>query len=192
MNIYLRKVASEGINHHVEHCIFVPASRVLFSSRCPTFRVSLLSSYFFCGGSAEKRGKIVSERAFVAFGDFNLARTGTGNWGQGTGGSKLGTGNWDRELGTGNWGQGTWDRELGAANWGQGAGDSELGAANWGQGTGSGDRELGAANWEQGTGDRELGTGNWDRQLGTGNWELGPGDLRRGLRGGLSPLRRGA
>ena len=34
MNIYLRKVASEGINHHVEHCIFVPASRVLFSSRC--------------------------------------------------------------------------------------------------------------------------------------------------------------
>ena len=39
-----RKVASEGINHHVEHCIFVPASRVLFSSRCPTFRVSLLSS----------------------------------------------------------------------------------------------------------------------------------------------------
>ena len=44
MNIYLRKVASEGINHHVEHCIFVPASRVLFSSRCPTFRVSLLSS----------------------------------------------------------------------------------------------------------------------------------------------------
>ena len=45
MTIYLRKVASEGINHHVEHCIFVPASRVLFSSRCPTFRVSLLSSY---------------------------------------------------------------------------------------------------------------------------------------------------
>ena len=45
MNIYLRKVASEGINHHVEHCIFVPASRVLFSSRCPTFRVSLLSSF---------------------------------------------------------------------------------------------------------------------------------------------------
>ena len=47
MNIYiydLRKVASKGINHHVEHCIFVPASRVLFSSRCPTFRVSLLSS----------------------------------------------------------------------------------------------------------------------------------------------------
>ena len=44
MNIYLRQVASEGINHHVEHCIFVPASRVLFSSRCPTFRVSLLSS----------------------------------------------------------------------------------------------------------------------------------------------------
>ena len=44
MNIYVRKVASEGINHHVEHCIFVPASRVLFSSRCPTFRVSLLSS----------------------------------------------------------------------------------------------------------------------------------------------------
>ena len=43
MNIYLRKVASEGINHHVDHCIFVPASRVLFSSRCPTFRVSLLS-----------------------------------------------------------------------------------------------------------------------------------------------------
>ena len=42
--IYLRKVASEGINNHVEHCIFVPASRVLFSSRCPTFRVSLLSS----------------------------------------------------------------------------------------------------------------------------------------------------
>ena len=40
MNIYLRKVVSEGINHHVEHCIFVPASRVLFSSRCPTFRVS--------------------------------------------------------------------------------------------------------------------------------------------------------
>ena len=45
MNIYLRKVASEGINHHVEHCIFLPASRVLFSSRCPTFRVSLLSSF---------------------------------------------------------------------------------------------------------------------------------------------------
>ena len=45
MNIYLRKVASEGINHHVEHCISVPASRVLFSSRCPTFRVSLLSSF---------------------------------------------------------------------------------------------------------------------------------------------------
>ena len=44
MNIYVRKVASEGINHHVEHCIFVPASRVLFSSRCPIFRVSLLSS----------------------------------------------------------------------------------------------------------------------------------------------------
>ena len=75
MNIYLRKVASEGINHHVEHCSFVPASRVLFSSRCPTIRVSLLSSYFFCGGSAEKRGKIVSERAFVAFGGFNLAGT---------------------------------------------------------------------------------------------------------------------
>ena len=48
MNIYLRKVASEGINHHVEHCIFVPASRVLFSSRCPTFRVSLLSSFEEC------------------------------------------------------------------------------------------------------------------------------------------------
>ena len=46
MNIFLRKVASEGINNHVEHCIFVPASRVLFSSRCPTFRVSLLSSNF--------------------------------------------------------------------------------------------------------------------------------------------------
>ena len=46
MNIYLRKVASEGINHYVEHCIFVPASRVLFSSRCLTFRVSLLSSIF--------------------------------------------------------------------------------------------------------------------------------------------------
>ena len=45
MNIYVRKVASEGINHHVEHCIFVPASRVLFSSRCFTFRVSLLSSF---------------------------------------------------------------------------------------------------------------------------------------------------
>ena len=44
MNIYLRQVACEGINHHVEYCIFVPASRVLFSSRCPTFRVSLLSS----------------------------------------------------------------------------------------------------------------------------------------------------
>ena len=28
MNIYLRKVASEGINHHVEHYMFVPASRV--------------------------------------------------------------------------------------------------------------------------------------------------------------------
>ena len=56
------KVASEGINHHVEHCIFVPASRVLFSSRCPTFRVSLLSSDLTCsesgwrcaGGSCEK------------------------------------------------------------------------------------------------------------------------------------------
>ena len=48
MNIYVRKVASEGINHHVEHCIFVPASRVLFSSRCPTFRVSLLSSSVTC------------------------------------------------------------------------------------------------------------------------------------------------
>ena len=47
MNIYLRQVASEGINHHVEHCIFVPASRVLLSSRCPTFRVSLLSSEAF-------------------------------------------------------------------------------------------------------------------------------------------------
>ena len=46
MKLYLRKVASEGINHHVEHCVFVPASRVLFSSRCPTFRVSLLSSSF--------------------------------------------------------------------------------------------------------------------------------------------------
>ena len=46
MKLYLRKVASEGINHHVEHCIFVPASHVLFSSRCPTFRVSLLSSHF--------------------------------------------------------------------------------------------------------------------------------------------------
>ena len=44
INIYLRKVASEGINYHVEHCIFVLASRVLFSSRCPTFRVSLLLS----------------------------------------------------------------------------------------------------------------------------------------------------
>ena len=44
-HLYLRKVASEGINHHVEHCIFVPASRVLFSSRCPTFRVSFLSSF---------------------------------------------------------------------------------------------------------------------------------------------------
>ena len=51
MNIYLRQVASEGINHHVEHCIFVPASRVLFSSRCPTFRVSLLSSYIMVVGS---------------------------------------------------------------------------------------------------------------------------------------------
>ena len=51
MNIYLRKVASEGINHHVEHCIFVPASRVLFSSRCPTFRVSLLSSYLGSGSA---------------------------------------------------------------------------------------------------------------------------------------------
>ena len=44
MNMYLRKIASEGINHHVEYCIFVLASRVLFSSRCPTFRVSLFSS----------------------------------------------------------------------------------------------------------------------------------------------------
>ena len=45
MKIYVRKVASEGINHYVKHCIFVPAFRVLFSSRCPTFRVSLLSSF---------------------------------------------------------------------------------------------------------------------------------------------------
>ena len=49
MNTYLRQVASEGINHHVEHCISVPASRVLFSSRCPTFRVSLLSSFMMLG-----------------------------------------------------------------------------------------------------------------------------------------------
>ena len=47
MNIYLRKVASEGMNHHVEHCIFVLASRVLSFSRCPTFRVSLLSSKIY-------------------------------------------------------------------------------------------------------------------------------------------------
>ena len=51
MNIYLRKVASEGINHHVEHCIFVLASRVLFFSRCPTFRVSPLSSWVECAQS---------------------------------------------------------------------------------------------------------------------------------------------
>ena len=57
MNIYLRKVASEGINHHVEHCIFVPASRVLFSSRCPTFRVSLLSSVTCVMASREKERK---------------------------------------------------------------------------------------------------------------------------------------
>ena len=47
MNIYLRKVASEAINYHVEHCIFVLASRVFFSSRCPTFRVSLFLSILF-------------------------------------------------------------------------------------------------------------------------------------------------
>ena len=63
MNIYLRKVASEGINHHVEHCIFVPASRVLFSSRCPTFRVSLLSSTkgiveFFYGMTGVSKDKL--------------------------------------------------------------------------------------------------------------------------------------
>ena len=69
-------------------------------------------------------------------------------------------------------------REVGTGKWGQGTGGSKLGTGNWGQGTW--DRELGQATW-----DRELGTGNWDR-------ELGPGDLRRGLRGGLSPLRRGA
>ena len=39
-------------------------------------------------------------------------KLGTGNWGQGTGGSELGTGNWDRELGTGNWGQGPGGREV--------------------------------------------------------------------------------
>ena len=112
MNIYLRKVASEGINHHVEHCIFVPASRVLFSSRCPTFRVSLLSSYFFCGGSAEKRGKIVSERAFVAFGDFNLARHGGGLESPGLFVIPC-------YLSAGNWGGGSWRQELGAGNCGQ-------------------------------------------------------------------------
>ena len=56
MNISLRKVASEGINHHVEHCIFVPASRVLFSSRCPTFHVSLLSSGVACEVPRESFG----------------------------------------------------------------------------------------------------------------------------------------
>ena len=54
MKLYLRKVASEGINHHVEHCIFVPASRVLFSSRCPTFRVSLLSSCLTMGALVDR------------------------------------------------------------------------------------------------------------------------------------------
>ena len=44
IKLFLRQVASEGINHHVEYCIFVPASRILFSSRCPTFRVSILSN----------------------------------------------------------------------------------------------------------------------------------------------------
>ena len=85
------------------------------------------SFLLFCGGSAEKRGKIVSERAFVAFGDFNLARHGGGLESPGLfvipcylsrelGGRELETGTWGRELRTGNWGQGTWDRELGAGN----------------------------------------------------------------------------
>ena len=38
MKLYLRKVASEGINHHVEHCVFVPASH-----GSPLFPLSYLS-----------------------------------------------------------------------------------------------------------------------------------------------------
>ena len=68
------------------------------------------------------------------------SKLGTGNLGQGTGGSKL-----DRELGVGNW-----DRELG-----QRTGGSKLETGNLGQGTGD---RLGNWNWGQGTGGRELGT----------------------------------
>ena len=66
MNIYLRHVASEGINHHVEHCIFVPASRVLFSSRCPTFRVSLLSSRFDIVFRSSPRTGLISMQVLIA------------------------------------------------------------------------------------------------------------------------------
>ena len=38
----LRKVASDKIIYYIDHCNFVLAYRVLFSSRCSIFRVSLL------------------------------------------------------------------------------------------------------------------------------------------------------
>ena len=42
MNIYLRKVASEGINHHVEHCIFVPAVLPFVSPSSQVFKGEFL------------------------------------------------------------------------------------------------------------------------------------------------------
>ena len=46
MNIYLRKVASEGINHHVEHCIlFLPLafSSLSYLSCLPPLKLESIS-----------------------------------------------------------------------------------------------------------------------------------------------------
>ena len=75
MNIYVRKVASEGINHHVEHCIVDSVAKTVlrsFSAACPIYR-ELVASYFrtfeikglveaFHADCAEKSLSVPSER----------------------------------------------------------------------------------------------------------------------------------
>ena len=54
----------------------VACFQLLQSSRVASNHAIYSLFIFLCGGSAEKRGKIVSERAFSAFGDFKLLQSG--------------------------------------------------------------------------------------------------------------------